>query len=106
MTSSRCAGSALTDGIAMNSLSSLRNVSSTRRDSTQVVRAAAEASRLVIRVQQAAGLQRQAPAADAGREARADGLERRDALVELASPARGETRPVLLRGLAALGQHV
>src|SRR5216684_2617717 len=106
LTSSRCAGSALTEGIAMNSLSSLCQVSSMGRDSTHVVRAAAETSSLVVGVEQPACLERQTAAADARRQPAADRLERRDALVELAAPAAREPFPVALRRRAALRQGV
>src|SRR2546425_1336834 len=99
LTSSRCAGSALTDGIAMNSFSSLRQVSSMGRDSTQVVRAAAEGCGFVSGVEQAAGLQRQAAAADARVQPRTNRLEGRDPLVELSGPAAREPLPVTLGGL-------
>src|SRR2546423_5422997 len=102
-TSSRWAGSALTDGIAMNSLSSLRQASSMGRDSTQVVRAAAEASGLVAGIEQAASLQRETAAADACREPAADRLERRDPLVELPPPGARQTLPVALRRLTTGG---
>src|SRR6266436_1339939 len=94
-TSSRCAGSALTEGIARNSLSSLRQVSSMGRDSTQVMRAAAETCGLVARVEQSARLQRQTATADARRQPASDCFERCDALVELAAPAARETLPVV-----------
>src|SRR5690242_14217599 len=96
-TSSRCAGSALTEGMAMNSDSSLRRVSSMGRDSTQVVRAAAQLSGFIVGVEQSTRLQREAAAPDAGCQPPADRLERRDALVELAAPARREPLPVALR---------
>src|SRR2546421_10274121 len=99
LTSSRCAGSALTDGIAMNSLSSARQVSSMARDSTQIVRTAAEGCGFVTGVEQPARLQREAAAADARGESRADRLEGRDPLVELCGPAAREPLPVALRRL-------
>src|SRR2546429_3461029 len=98
-TSSRCAGTALTDGIAMNSLSSARQVSSTARDSTQIVRAAAEGCGLVAGVEEAAGLQREAAAADARRQSRANRIEGRDPLVELRGPAARQPLPVAFRRL-------
>src|SRR6478735_7155487 len=97
LTSSRWAGSALTLGIAISSASSARQASSTGRDFTEIVRAAAERTRLVIRVEQGAGAKRETAAADARRQPTADRLERRDALVELAPPAAREPLPVALR---------
>ena len=69
-TSSRWAGSALTLGIAISSASSARQASSTGRDSTEIVRAAAERTRLVVRIEQRAGAERQTAAADARRQPR------------------------------------
>src|SRR5207302_6619372 len=86
LTSSRCAGSALTDGIAMNSRSSPRQASSMARDSTQIVRTAAEGCGFVAGVEQPARLQRETAATDARGQTRADRLERRDPLVELRGP--------------------
>src|SRR6266498_331295 len=106
LTSSRCAESALTDGIAMNSLSSCCQVSSMGRDSTQVVRAAAEPSCLVVGIEQTARLEREAAAADARVEPSADRLERLDAHVELLAPAAREPLPVALRRRASLGKGV
>src|SRR5437868_7169736 len=105
-TSSRCAESALTLGIAMNSASSLRQVSSTRRDPTQVVRSSAEVSRLVVGIEEAARLQGQAPAPDARREPAANRLERRYALVQLRAPRTGQALPVALRRRPVGGQGV
>jgi hypothetical protein len=70
------------------------------------VRARAEASRLVVRVEQTARLQRKAAAADAGREAAADRQERLDAVVELAAPAARQALPVSLRRRAVRRQRV
>src|SRR5437763_10054159 len=95
-TSSRCAGSALTLGIAISSASSARQASSTGGDSTEIVRASADRTGLVLGIEQRARAQRETAAADARREAAADRLERRDALVELAPPAAREPLPVAL----------
>src|SRR5262245_34895499 len=96
LTSSRCAGSALTLGIARKSFSSLRQVSSMGRDSTQIVRTPTEDSRLVVGIEQPARLERETAAADARRQAIADRLQRLDPLVELAPPGVRELRPVAL----------
>src|SRR5579862_6959735 len=97
-TSSRCAGSALTEGIEMNSASSARQASSTRRDFTEIVRAAAEGTRLVAGVEELARLEREAAAADAGRQPVVQRLEGLDPLVEPPAPAPREALPVSLRG--------
>src|SRR5215471_3315279 len=106
LTSSRWAGSALTLGIAISSASSARQASSTGRDSTEIVRAPAERTRLVGRVEQRARAERETAAADARRQPAADRLERCDALVELAPPAAREPLPVALRRRLALWQLV
>src|SRR5581483_11383107 len=62
--------------------------------------------RLVHGVEQAARLQRQAPAADARRQPVTHRFERRDPLVELAPPGRREALPVALRRLLAVRQGV
>src|SRR2546421_1708209 len=105
-TSSRWAGSALTLGIAISSASSARQASSTGRDSTEIVRASAERTRLVLRIEQRAGAERQTAAADARRQSAADRLERRNALVELALPAAREHLPVALRRRLAGGERL
>src|SRR5436190_689370 len=105
-TSSRWAGSALTLGIAISSASSARQASSTRRDSTEIVRASAERTRLVLRIEQRAGAERQTAAADTRRQSAADRLERRNALVELEPPAAREPLPVALRRRLAGGERL
>src|SRR4051794_1530764 len=97
LTSSRWAGSALTLGIAISSASSARQASSTGRDFTEIVRASAERTRFVPGIEQCTGAERETAAADARRQAPADRLERRDALVELPAPAAREPLPVALR---------
>src|SRR5689334_2349733 len=104
--SPRWAGSALTLGIAISSASSARQASSTRGDSTEIVGASAERTRLVLGIEQCAGAEREAAAADACRQPPANRLERRDALVELARPAAREALPVALRRRLAGGQPV
>ena len=51
----------------------------------------------VLRVVQAAGLQRQAAAADAARQVVAEPLQRADPLVQLGAPRPAELRPLCLR---------
>src|SRR5262245_59943161 len=102
LTSSRWAGSALTLGIAISSASSARQASSTGRDSTEIMRAAAERTGFVLGVEQRTGSERETAAADARRQPPADRLVRRDALVELAAPATGEPLPVAFRRCLAL----
>src|SRR5919198_2685941 len=65
-----------------------------------------EECRLVVPVDEGAALQRKAAAPDAAREPVADGLEDRDALVQLAAPAAGEPLPVALRRGSVLRQRV
>src|SRR4029079_14208081 len=105
-TSSRWAGSALTLGIAISSASSARQASSTRRDSTEIVRPSAERTRLVRGVEQRTRAQRETAAADARRQPAADRLRQRGPLVELAPPAAREPFPVALRRRLAGGQLV
>src|SRR5690242_10487899 len=105
-TSSRWAGSALTLGIAISSASSARQASSTRGDSTEIVGASAERTRFVPGIEQRTRAEREAAAADACRQPPANGLERRDALVELATPAAREPLPVALGRRLAGGQLV
>jgi hypothetical protein len=50
--------------------------------------------RLVVGIEQLAGVDRQTAAADAGREPVADRLERRDAVVNVLAPALGQPLPV------------
>src|SRR4051794_2621532 len=106
LTSSRCAGSALTEGIAMNSRSSDCQVSFMGRDSTQIARTAAKLTCFVRRVQERARLEREAAAADARRQAAADRFQGLDALVELLPPARRQARPVTFRRRFAGGKRV
>src|SRR5436190_13339136 len=60
----------------------------------EVLGTRASLARLVVRVQQLAGVDREATAADAGREPGAKRLERRNAAVDVFAPAAGQPLPV------------
>jgi len=70
------------------------------------VRAGPARSGLVVGVEQFAGVDREAAAADAGREPAAKSLQRFDLAVELVAPASGEPFPVAARGRAAGRQRL
>ena len=72
----------------------------------EVVRATAEATRLVTGIQEVARLERQAAAADARRQPAADRPQRLDPRVELGDPAPREPLPVPLRRRLAGGERV
>ena len=59
----------------------------------------------VDRVEEAAGAEREAAAADAGGEVVADALEQRDALLDVVPPGAREALPVALRRRLAGGQQ-
>jgi len=72
----------------------------------EVVRAPAEGTRLVTRVEQPARLQRETAASDAGRQPAADRLQGLEPRVELGDPAAREPLPVAFRRRLARGERV
>src|SRR5919199_5393736 len=74
--------------------------------SLEVVRARADCSGLVVRVEERAAVNREAAAADAGGEAVAKRLQRGDSLVEVVAPAAGESLPVAARRSPLCGKRL
>ena len=62
--------------------------------SSEVVRTRTRSSRLVVRVEKLAGVDRETAAADAGREPVAECFEGGDAAVDVLAPAAGKPLPV------------
>lgn len=70
------------------------------------MRTGADLAGLVVGVEQSAGVDREAAAADAGREPVAERLQGGDLAVEVVAPATGEPLPVAARGSATSSRAI